>query len=468
MSVVIGYISAVHNEVVEIECTGDLPAIHDVLRLQGDVHSRLEVYMSSPTPNSFYCLVLRENVPLRRGEAVIYTHQRLHIPTGKAVIGRAINLFGEALDGKPLPLSSEDHIPLFKHKKRALEEIVVPQEIIETGIKVIDFFAPVLRGGKVGLFGGAGLGKTVLLTELIHNIVIQSNQESHKKTMSVFTAVGERSREAQELLATLQEAGVMKDTVLMVAQMGEKPALRFRTALAGAAIAESCRDDFGKEVLFFMDNVYRYNQAGYELSTLMNTIPSEDGYQSTLPSEIADLHERLTSTTKGNITAIEAIYMPSDDASDLSVQSTFPYLNTIVVLSREIYQQGRLPAVDILQSMSSALTPEFAGEEHYQANLESKALLEEAAKVERLVALVGASELTPENKEVYTRSMLLKNYMTQNFSVVALQTGKEGTHTTRLETVKDVRRILSGEFDEVDPDKFLRLGNLGTTDFLQP
>jgi len=463
MSIVIGYISAVHNEVVEVECHGELPAIHDVLRLESDVLSRLEVYMSAPTPGSFYCLVLRESAPLRRGEAVIYTHQRLHIPTGKAVIGRAINLFGEALDGKALPLSSEDHIPLFKHQKRALEEIIVPREIIETGIKVIDFFAPVLRGGKVGLFGGAGLGKTVLLTELIHNIVIQSNRENHQKTISVFTAVGERSREAQELLATLQDVGVMKDTVLMVAQMGEKPALRFRTALAGAAIAESFRDDFGKEVLFFMDNVYRYNQAGYELSTLMNTIPSEDGYQSTLPSEIADLHERLTSTTKGYITAIEAIYMPSDDANDLSVQSTFPYLNTIVVLSREIYQQGRLPAVDILQSMSSALTPELAGEEHYQANLECKALLEEASKVERLVALVGVSELTPENKEVYTRSMLLKNYMTQNFSVVALQTGKEGTHTTRLETVKDVKRILSGEFDHIDPDNFLRLGNLAET-----
>lgn len=463
MSETIGYISSIDNEVVEIECTGDIPAIHDIVRLADDEDSRLEVYMSGETPTSFYCLVLREKLPLKRGASIIYTHHRLRVPTGRTIVGRAINLFGEPQDGKPLV--GEDHIPLFAEKERSLENVVVPKEVIETGIKVIDFFAPVLKGGKVGLFGGAGLGKTVLLTELINNIVIHADQKKGKeKSVSVFTAVGERSREAQELLANLNEAGVMKDTILMVAQMGEKPALRFRTALAGAAIAASFRDELHTDVLFFMDNVYRFNQAGYELATLMSTIPSEDGYQPTLPSEIGDLHERLISTTDGSITSIEAIYIPSDDVTDLSVQSTFPYLDTIVVLSRDVYQQGRLPAVDLLQSMSSALSPALIGEEHYQTYLESKALLEQAVKVERLVALVGTAELTPENQQIYVRSTLLKNYMTQNFTVVEIQTGKKGSHTTRLQTVKDVRRILDGEFDEIEPEKLLQIGNIGKSD----
>lgn len=455
MASIVGVIESVRNEVVIVRCTDFIPAVHDVLLLENDGDCVMEVYASAGE-KLFYCLVLRDSEGLHRGAQVKYAHYRMRVPIGKEIVGRVLNLFGEACDDKPLTIT--DHIPLFAHQGEKQSKVVVPDEVLETGIKVIDFFAPLLKGGKMGLFGGAGLGKTVLLTELINNVVI--NNKSKKKPLSVFAAVGERSREVQELSDNLNEAGVMDDTILMVAQMGEKPALRFRTALAAAAIAQSFRDSQKQDVLFFMDNFYRYNQAGYELSTLMGNLPSEDGYQPTLPSEIADLQERLTSTMDASITAIEAIYIPSDDISDLSVQSTFPYLDSNVVLSRDVYQQGRYPAVDLLESTSSALNVEYIGQEHYDAYLASKSLLEQAVRVERLVALVGASELTLENQQIYTRSRILKNYMTQYFSTVSSQTGRQGTRTTRLETARDVMAIVTGEYDDVDPEKFLMIGNI--------
>ncbi|PWU23327.1 F0F1 ATP synthase subunit beta [Candidatus Cerribacteria bacterium 'Amazon FNV 2010 28 9'] len=455
MPIVYGTIQSIEGEVITIKTAGHHTAtIHDMLRLEDDEDSRFEVF-SIDSNGVMTCLVLRDSPQMKRGATVTHIGEHLHIPSGSEILGRAITLFGEPLDGKAL--HPKKHVPLFDRNKRDYEQVLVPHEIIETGIKVIDFFAPVLKGGKVGLFGGAGLGKTVLLTELINNIVIHHDGDG--EAVSVFTAVGERSREAHELLLNLKEAGVMDTTVLLVAQMGERPALRFRTALAGAAIAEDFRKH-NHDVLFFMDNVYRYSQAGYELSTLMNTIPSEDGYQPSLPSEIGGLHERLISTNEGSITSIEAIYMPSDDVNDLSVSSTFRYLDAIVVLSRDVYQQGRLPAVDLLASTSSALSTDRVGKEHYETYVKAKALLEEAVHIERLVQLVGTSELSKENVQVYTRSLLLKNYMTQSFAVVEKQTGKKSTPTTRTQTVKDVQKILAGELDSVDPDSLRMSGNL--------
>ncbi len=458
MATVHATISAVRGDVVTIETHTYQPTMHEVMRVADDPESALEVVSTGSDQSHYTCFVLRDSSAIRQGAQLISTHRHIHVPDGKAALGHAITLFGETEAGDHL--HHAEYIPLFRDRLYDLEEIVVPHEILETGIKVIDFFAPVLRGGKLGLFGGAGVGKTVLLTELINNIVIHHDHQTSSQTYAVFTGVGERSREAQELVEALQEAKVMDRTTLILAQMGELPALRFRTALAGATIAEHMRDVHHNDVLFFIDNTYRYAQAGYALSTLTNVIPSEDGYQPTLHSEMGEFHHRLTSTQDGMITSIEAIYMPSDDPTDLTVRSVFPYLDAVLVLSRDVYQQGFLPAVDLLASFSSALDPAIVGEHHYQVFLEAKALLEKAIHVERLVALVGTSELNGENKQVYLRSQLLKSYMTQAFVTVAKQTGQRGVITHRAHTVRDVESILKGELDDRDPATVHMIGNL--------
>jgi F-type H+-transporting ATPase subunit beta len=452
-----GTIVSVKQHVVEVRFDKTAPKVHDVLKIIGDKIALLEVYSSS-AKNTWYCLILRNSDNLTQGAEVESTQESLAIPVGKDVLGRVFNVFGQALDGKGGV--STKTTPLYATNHTSLENVVVPNEVLQTGIKAIDFFAPMLTGGKLGLFGGAGLGKTVLLTELINNIVIRKHKEDSKPRYSIFAAVGERSREAQELIENLAEAEVLNHTSVVVGQMGENPAVRFRTAYAAARVAEYLRDELKSDVLFFMDNVYRFSQAGYELSTLMNAIPSEDGYQPTLPTEIAQLQERLVSNQHGSITSIEAVYLPSDDLTDLGVRSQFPYLDHIVVLSRDIYQQGRLPAIDLLASSSSALSPEYVGPDHYGAYLEAKNLLERAVGIERLVSLVGISELSPENQVTYHRSQLLKNYMTQSFAVTSLQTGKDGCFVARRTTVNDVQAIMAGEIDDVEPEALIQGGSL--------
>lgn len=301
------------------------------------------------------------------------------------------------------------------------------------------------------------MGKTVLLTELINNIVIKGGYPKRKKkeVVSVFCAVGERLREAQELYENLQKAQVLSKTALIVGQMGENPAIRFKTAAAGVALAEFFRDEEGKDILFFVDNVFRFAQAGYELSTLIKSIPSEDGYQATLTSEMGSFHERLSSTLQNSMTAIEAIYVQSDDINDYVVRSIFPYLDTVIVLSRSLYQQGILPAIDILSSTSAALDPEIIGKEHYQVYLEAKTLLEKAVALDRIVSLVGIGELSAENQKIYLRSIILKNYMTQNFFVIEDQSGRKGQHVSLKEAVSDVKAILEGKYDAVPAEQFL-------------
>lgn len=452
-----GTITSLKQHVVEVEFKGTSPKVHDVLTLADDSNVLLEVY-ASVGPSVWYCLILRTSEHLTHGATVESTGESLKIPIGKEVLGRVFNVFGQPLDGKGKVGHSTT--PLFNAPRMDLANVSVPEEVMQTGIKAIDFFAPMLHGGKLGLFGGAGLGKTVLLTELINNIVIRKQKDDNKKHYSVFAAVGERSREAQELVENLTEAKVLDRTCVVVGQMGENPAVRFRTAYTAARVAEYLRDELESDVLFFIDNVYRFSQAGYELSTLMSEIPSEDGYQPTLPSEIAQLQERLSSNKKASITSIEAVYLPSDDLTDLGVRSQFPYLDHVVVLSRDIYQQGRLPAVDLLSSSSSALSPELVGPDHYSAYVAAKSLLEQALSIERLVNLVGISELSPENQVVYKRSQLLKNYMTQSFAVTSVQTGREGCYVARRTTVNDVQAILAGELDDVVPGSLLQGGSL--------
>lgn len=446
-------VTAINSNIAEVYFHQDPPEMHDIL-LAGEDQSILLEVVSAEDPHTFNCYILSNAAKLKRGDKVKNSRSSLAVPVGEAVLGRALNVFGQPQDGQPF--KAKKHRSVLKSSAPSATKAVVPEKILQTGIKAIDFFAPLLESGKAGIIGGAGLGKTMILTELINNIVLnqESSTSSNKDKVSVFSAVGERSREADELLRDVTEAGVLDKTVMMVGQMGENPAVRFRTAAAAATIAEEFRDQ-ATDVLFFMDNMYRFSQAGYELATQVSAIPSEDGYQPTIPSEIGQLHERLVSSHEASITTIEAVYLPSDDLTDYSVRTVLSYLDSYVTLSRDVYQSGRLPAIDLLNSHSSALAPEIVGEKHYQLYLQTKKLLEQANKLERIVSLVGLSELSAENQQLYKRSELLKNYMTQSFTVAENQSNREGVRVPLDQALTDVEKILAGKVDEVDPDELL-------------
>ena len=449
-----GKVVAILGQIVEVVfLKKNSPQVHDVLILEDDPTVKMEVYTSA-NPNSYFCLLLSTSTKLSRGKAVINTGSPIKIPVGNATLGRAIDIFGKAFDGKG-EIAATEMMPIFNEGVE-FDGVIVPTQVLETGIKAIDFFSPILKGGKVGLFGGAGVGKTVVLTEIIHNVVILHKNES----VSVFSGVGERIREGKELYETLEESGVLPSVALIFGQMAESPAVRFRTGFAGATLAEHFRDKMHKDVLFFIDNVFRFAQAGYELATDMSTIPGEGGYQATLYSEMGQLHERLVSSENGSITSIEAVYVPSDDITDFGVQAVFPYLDSNVVLSRDIYQEGRFPAINLISSTSSALNPDTVGQKHYKTYIEAQSLLKKASALERIVSLIGESELSQSDQIIYRRYRLIQNYMTQNFFVMELQTGHKGAYIKLSETVDDVALILRGDFDTISPEKLLFVGVL--------
>ncbi len=448
----IGHVKQIKGQVVEVEFLSDKPHIHDLLVLEADPAVQLEVYASS-SPSSFYCIVFAQVENLYRGARIVNTKNPIKIPAGQAVLGRVMNLFGEALDGKG-EIKTSTQKPIYS-KQGGYDRIVISKEIIQTGIKAIDFFSPILKGGKIGIFGGAGVGKTILITEIIHNIINQNPD-----TVSIFAGVGERSREGQELYQALEESKVLDHVCLLYGSMGENASIRFKTAHAAIAEAEYFRDEAKKNVLFFIDNLYRYAQAGHELSMLMNTIPSEGGYQATLTSEMAALHERLFSTKDSNITSFEAIYVPSDDMMDFGVQSVFTHLDANIVLSRGVYQEGRYPAVNLLSSISTALRPEIVGRTHAKTVIKAQQLLKSAADLERIASLIGESELNETDKVIYNRAKLLKNYMTQSFFVTEPQTERPGVFVPVNDTVNDVAAILDGKYDSVNPSKIKDLGSL--------
>lgn len=455
-----GTIVAVRGQVVEIAFDAMRPAIHDILVLQSDPGIRMEVF-GSTSAQHVHCLLLDDQVNLQRGAKVVHTAGSLRIPVGEKLMGRVFDLFGRPLDNNG-PIETTDMRPLFGSEVH-YDQIVVPDQILETGIKAIDFFCPMLRGGRVGLFGGPGVGKTVVLTELIHNVVVLNKSEA---STSIFAGVGERAREGQELYEVLKQSNVLDNVALTFGQMGENPVIRYRTAFAAVTIAEYFRDTLHKNVLFFIDNVFRFAQAGYELGMMMGTTPSEDGYQTTLTSEMATLQERLISTTSGSLTSVEAIYVPSDDLTDYAVQSIFPYLHSNLVLSRDIYQQGRFPAVDLLGSMSIGLNVAICGERHYNAYMQAQQLLKKAMTLERVVSLIGESELSASDRQLYRRAEIMKYYMTQNFFVTKGQTGKEGVYVPRDTTIADVETILSGRYDDAPAQTFAYIGSL--SDVLKP
>lgn len=453
-----GTIVGVEGQVVEVTFGGKQPSANEMVVVPEASNARMLVYASA-AESRYYCVALERVSQLTRGMRVEPTQSGLTFPVGRELLGRAVNVFGEAEDGDGEIKTSERW--LTRRPAAAYPEVAVHEKVLATGIKVLDFFVPLVSGGKMGLFGGAGVGKTLLLREMLHNLVGETDQNrlDQQKTVSVYAGVGERSREGQELFAKLKESGALPGVAFILGEMGYNSARRFMTAFAGVTLAEYFRDTLKKDVLFFIDNMFRFAQAGNELSTLMNTIPSEDGYQATLESEMASLHERLSSTEEAVISSVEAVYVPSDDLLDQGVQAVFPYLDSMVILSRDVYQQGLLPAVDILRSSSSALDPTLVGEKHYQTVLEARRVLKEAERLSRIVSLVGEAELSPSDQLLYQRAAKLRNYMTQRFFV----SGGDGGVAPRLpveRVVDDVADLLKGKYDRVEAEKFLFIGEL--------
>lgn len=446
-----GKIKSVTGHIVEVSFVTDYPSIYDILVLENDPTVKMQVY-SSKDETTYYCFLLTQPKHLYRNSRVINTNRPIYIRVGDGVLGRAMDIFGSPIDGKG-EIDSFDERPIYQ-KPLDYSSISTSQEILETGIKAIDFFSPLIKGGKLGFFGGAGVGKTVLLTEIIHNIVMLSKNES----VSVFAGIGERIREGQELYESLAEGGVLNTVSLVYGPMSENPAIRFLTGYGAVAVAEYFRDERKKNVLFFIDNIFRFAQAGNELSLLMNTIPSEDGYQATLNSEMAAFHERLSSNKNNYISTIEAIYVPNDDILDQAVQSVLPYLDSSVVISRSRYQEGLLPAVDMLSSTSSALNVNVAGELHFNTLVAAQNLFKKAVSLERMVSLVGETELSNEDRVDFLRSRLLRNYMTQNFFVIEKQTGKKGVYMPLKTVIQDVADILKGAYDALPEEKMLYIG----------
>ncbi|GIW60425.1 MAG: ATP synthase subunit beta [Patescibacteria group bacterium] len=449
-----GKIVSVTDSIVEVEfMTEPRPKIRDILVLERNRSIKLQVMKSSDNMR-FYCVGLSDLKSVKRGETVINTHDVLKIPVGPGILGRVMNVFGDPRDGMGA-IKYDKLMPIFNDPP-SYADTVPGLNFMETGIKIVDLYAPLVQGGKVGLFGGSGVGKTMLLTEILHNII----NKDPENNVSVFCGVGERSREGHELLEELKESNVLPSVSLVFGGMGESPAVRFLTGFAGASIAEYFRDDYGKNVLLFVDNIFRFAQAGSELSLLMNNIPSEDGYQATLNSEMASIHERLVARGGKNVTVIEAIYLPEDDLFDPAAQTVFGYLDSSIVLSRDAYREGRLPAIDIIQSDSDALNPHNVTPKHYYVATESKSLLKKAELLERIVSLVGESELSDEDRILYQRARKIKNFMTQNFYVASAQTGRPGVYVPVQKTVEGVKKILDGYYDDVPEDKFLNIASI--------
>lgn len=447
----VGRIAAVYGQILEVRFQAEKPAMHDLLVLAADPSIKMEVQRSSG-PSSYFCILLSSSRAISRGEGVLNTHQPLKIPVGNAVLGRVIDIFGQTQDGLGA-LSEVKTLPIYRDPP-VYNNVPIKASILETGIKALDLFCPIIKGGKIGLFGGAGVGKTLLLTEIIHNVVTLEG-----KSVSVFAGIGERVREGQELVEALAKSRVLPNVSLIFGTMGDNPGVRFLTSYAAVSVAEYFRDQAEKDVLFFMDNAFRFAQAGNELSLLMNTIPSEDGYQPTLDSEMASIHERLISTTAHDLTTLETVYIPNDDILDQGVQSIFPYLDSFLVLSRTVYQEGRLPAIDLLSSTSAALNPEVSGE-HSVVALQAASLLKKGISLERIVSLVGESELSAEDQLTFTRAKKLRNFMTQSFFVAENQTGRKGAYVTLKDTIADVLTIISGKYDTVSEEKFMYIGSL--------
>lgn len=451
----VGIIRGILGQIVRVSCTGTYrPELRELLTVTDRPDIRLEAY-AYEDPETLFCLLLSDVDTIERDLPVIAHGQPITVPVGKSVLGRVIDLYGEPIDGAgPLPDDAE-RVPIYKPQAASKgASVVPPTEVLETGIKTIDFFAPLLRGGKMALVGGAGVGKTTLQEEILRNVVYGG------KGVSVFAGIGERIREGHALWHSLKEHDVLDRTALIFGHINKNAAVRALTAASAATLVEHFRDVEKQDVLFFVDNVFRFLQAGSELSTLLSELPSEFGYQPTLQSDIANFENRLYSTTDAAVTAVQTVYVPADEFGNPAVSVTMPHMDAVVVLSRDMTYEGRYPAVDPFFSTSSALKPHTVGEAHYTAATDAVEMLNQYKQLARIVSIVGEEELSIENQHRYSRSKKLLNYMTQGFVSTETETGRPGVRVSRAAVVEDVRAILDGALDAVPPEKLLYIADL--------
>ena len=451
-----GYVRQIQGEVVKVEMYDKPPFMGEVLQLKGDPDAFMEVYeVSGGKTYNCTCIALSGFDRIAKGSKIVKTDEPLKIPVGEELLGRVIDAFGNPRDGGD-PIETDESWSI--HQSPTYDQATSDRGVIQTGIKAIDFFTPLLQGGRLGLFGGAGVGKTVLLVELMYNVVF------HQEKLLVYAGLGERIREGHELHETLEDVGVLSSAALVYGQMNEVAPIRVNVGHVAATIAEYFRDSRGQDAFVFIDNIFRFLQAGNELSMTLGQIPSEGGYQPTMQSEIGELEERFISTEQGGITSLQAVYVPADDITDPAVQAILPYFDSSAVLSRDIYQEGRYPALDALASSSTAVDPDVVGEKHYELFQEAKKILEKHKNLQQIVSIVGESELSAENRKVYHRAQKLLNFMTQYFEVVSDQIGKPGQYVEKEDTVKGVEAILAGKVDHVPPKELLYIEGIDDLD----
>ena len=398
------------------------------------------------------CIAMSATDGLVRGMEVVDTGGPISVPVGDETLGRIFNVLGKPVDGKPAPKSAPK-LPIHRPAP-AYDELETTAEILETGIKVVDLLAPYLKGGKIGLFGGAGVGKTVLIQELINNIAKQHGG------ISVFSGVGERTREGNDLYGEMSESGVINKTALVFGQMNEPPGARMRVALTGLTMAEHFRDEQGQDVLLFVDNFFRFTQAGSEVSALLGRMPSAVGYQPTLATEMGALQERITSTKKGSITSVQAVYVPADDLTDPAPATTFSHLDAKTVLSRQISSLGIYPAVDPLESTSRILDPSIVGKEHYEVARGVQSILQRYKELQDIIAILGMDELSDEDKLIVARARKIQRFLSQSFTVAEQFTGNPGQYVPVKETVRGFKEILEGKHDDLPESAFLFVGTI--------
>ena len=449
----IGKVIQVTGPVLDIRFPeGELPALLNAIEI--DNHGeKLTVEVAQQTgDHTVRCIAMKSTDGLVRGTAAVDTGKPITVPVGEACLGRVFNLLGETVDDQG-PVITEEQWPIHRNAPE-YEEQVPATEILETGIKVVDLICPYAKGGKIGLFGGAGVGKTVLIMEPIHNVATAHGG------LSVFTGVGERTREGNDLYNEMKESGVIDKTALVYGQMNEPPGARMRVGLSGLTMAEYFRDVKNQDVLLFIDNIFRFTQAGSEVSALLGRMPSAAGYQPTLATEMGALQERITSTRKGSITSVQAVYVPADDLTDPAPATTFTHLDATTVLSREIASQGIYPAVGPLDSTSRILAPEIVGKEHYEIARAVQQVLQRYKELQDIIAIMGMDELSEEDKKTVNRARKVQRYLSQSFSVAEQFTGMEGTYVPLKETLRGFRMILDGACDEIPESCFLFAGNI--------
>lgn len=461
----IGQIVQVIGPVVDVEfpLDGSLPDINNALIVKkiknknkdtNEVPETVVLEVALELGDGIIRTIAMESTDgLQRGMDVEDTGKAISVPVGSETLGRVFNVLGETIDLKE-PFPADARRDVIHRTAPTFDELSSSTEILETGIKVIDLLAPYLKGGKIGLFGGAGVGKTVLIQELIHNIA-----EEHGG-ISVFTGVGERTREGNDLYFEMKESGVIEKTAMVFGQMNEPPGARMRVALTGLTIAEYFRDDEGQDVLLFIDNIFRFTQAGSEVSALLGRMPSAVGYQPTLATEMGQLQERITSTRKGSITSIQAIYVPADDYTDPAPATAFAHLDATTNLERKLTEQGIYPAVDPLASSSSALAPEIVGKEHYKVATEVQQTLQRYRELQDIIAILGMDELSDSEKILVSRARRVQFFLSQNFHVAEAFTGQPGSYVPVKETIRGFKDILDGKYDDLPEDAFRSVGRI--------